>query len=407
MPKTKNGRNDKRVDQQILAAMTIRDLKLTASDEKGKLKYIKGLDYVLNELYGIKKLGSRLISGKSKELNKIKAKINLTGLIKLFCDREDKEIFRTAIIIYHKAIEDNSLTDKEVKKHLKKIRKTVELLRKSHGIVKYKNEDDVSIKELEKYISNNEYDDFIVDDDEGDYDLYTDISPRRPASNVERYLDSVDDRGIYRNTNDDMYPEFDDDDDEYDDDEDDNTRHDNIADSPIIGKIASAMNSIIDRLENLEQNRVSNIPPSIQQDSRAMHKHSAAMDSNTAAIIGSINNLNKVVSSNNSAIGQLASNLDAVGDTVSAINDEVTTITRRVNSLTEGYNMIINDLYEDDAVEIDSDDEDNDNIIIKSGPDVSIDDINNALSSDELVEVPEETQNTPIRVNPVSIKDMK
>lgn len=404
-----SGQRPKKVDPRALVAMTIRDLKITASNEKGKMRYLKGLDFVLNELYGVKKLGSKLVMGKPKDVSKVMSKVDLTGLIKLFCDRKDKEIFRSCIIIYHRVAEDDSLTDKETKKYLKKIKKTCAILRKAHGISKYKTEDDVTVKDLERYISNNEdydYDDYDFDyDDEFDYDG-SDI----PASNIEKYLESVGASTGKRHEYDDSYdyPEFDDDDDYDEDDDDDNE----IAEG--FRQIGTALNGIVDRLEAIESRQESRQRTVPQQTVQPCHSHHQAVnnagpiDGNIAALIGSINNLNKVVSNNNAAIGQLANNVDVIGGTVSSINEEIGEITHRVNALSEGYNMIIKDLYEE--VDDDEDDDyDTDDIVIShNNGAVTIDDVTDAMSSDELIEPPAEVpeEKTAVRVNPTPIKDM-
>lgn len=408
-----SGQKAKKPDPRALVAMTIRDLKIMAMNDKGKLRYIKGLDFMLNEMYGVKKIASKLICGKQKDIGNLLKKIDLTGLIKLFCDREAKSVLRTAIIIYHKVAEDNSLTEKEIKKHLKKCKKTAEILRKDFKITKFKNEDDVSIKDLERYIENNEeyyddYFDFGYDDDD-DYDAYT---SNVPASNLEKYLESFGGKSSKsRNV-------FDDDDDydydyddyaDYDDDDEDEGENE-IAEG--FKQIGVALNGIMDRIEAIESRQY---VPQQAQPCNHNHKPPQAVDKNMSAIIGSINNLNKVITTNTQSIGQIANSVDAIGETVDILNEEMSQVTGRVNHLTSGFNAIIKDLYDEDPDgDIEIDDEDDGDIIIRhNAGDVTIGDITDAMTdpSDDLVAVPGENVSEavpvqPTKVYPTPIKDM-
>ena len=407
-----SGQKAKKPDPRALVAMTIRDLKIMAMNDKGKLRYIKGLDFMLNEMYGVKKIASKLICGKQKDIGNLLKKIDLTGLIKLFCDREAKSVLRTAIIIYHKVAEDNSLTEKEIKKHLKKCKKTAEILRKDFKITKFKNEDDVSIKDLERYIENNEeyyddYFDFGYDDDDDDYDAYT---SNVPASNLEKYLESFGNKSSKsRNV-------FDDDDDydyddyaDYDDDDEDEGENE-IAEG--FKQIGVALNGIMDRIEAIESRQYA---PQQAQPCNHSHKPPQAVDKNMNAIIGSINNLNKVITTNTQSIGQIANSVDAIGETVDILNEEMSQVTGRVNHLTSGFNAIIKDLYDEDPDgDIEIDDEDDGDIIIRhNAGGVTIGDITDAMTdpSDDLVAVPGENVSEavpvqPTKVYPTPIKDM-
>ena len=407
-----SGQKAKKPDPRALVAMTIRDLKIMAMNDKGKLRYIKGLDFMLNEMYGVKKIASKLICGKQKDIGNLLKKIDLTGLIKLFCDREAKSVLRTAIIIYHKVAEDNSLTEKEIKKHLKKCKKTVEILRKDFKITKFKNEDDVSIKDLERYIENNEeyyddYFDFGYDDDDDDYDAYT---SNVPASNLEKYLESFGGKSSK------SHNVFDDDDDydyddyaDYDDDDEDEGENE-IAEG--FKQIGVALNGIMDRIEAIESRQYA---PQQAQPCNHNHKPPQAVDKNMSAIIGSINNLNKVITTNTQSIGQIANSVDAIGETVDILNEEMSQVTGRVNHLTSGFNAIIKDLYDEDPDgDIEIDDEDDGDIIIRhNAGDVTIGDITDAMTdpSDDLVAVPGENVSEaipvqPTKVYPTPIKDM-
>lgn len=407
-----SGQKAKKPDQRALVTMTIRDLKIMAMNDKGKLRYIKGLDFMLSEMYGVKKIASKLICGKQKDIGNLRKKIDLTGLIKLLCDREAKSVLRTAIIIYHKVAEDNSLTEKEIKKHLKKCKKTAEILRKDFKITKFKNEDDVSIKDLERYIENNEeyyddYFDFGYDDDDDDYDAYT---SNVPASNLEKYLESFGGKSSKsRNV-------FDDDDDydyddyaDYDDDDEDEGENE-IAEG--FKQIGVALNGIMDRIEAIESRQYA---PQQAQPCNHNHKPPQAVDKNMSAIIGSINNLNKVITTNTQSIGQIANSVDAIGETVDILNEEMSQVTGRVNHLTSGFNAIIKDLYDEDPDgDIEIDDEDDGDIIIRhNAGDVTIGDITDAMTdpSDDLVAVPGENVSEavpvqPTKVYPTPIKDM-
>ena len=407
-----SGQKAKKPDQRALVTMTIRDLKIMAMNDKGKLRYIKGLDFMLSEMYGVKKIASKLICGKQKDIGNLRKKIDLTGLIKLLCDREAKSVLWTAIIIYHKVAEDNSLTEKEIKKHLKKCKKTAEILRKDFKITKFKNEDDVSIKDLERYIENNEeyyddYFDFGYDDDDDDYDAYT---SNVPASNLEKYLESFGGKSSKsRNV-------FDDDDDydyddyaDYDDDDEDEGENE-IAEG--FKQIGVALNGIMDRIEAIESRQYA---PQQAQPCNHNHKPPQAVDKNMSAIIGSINNLNKVITTNTQSIGQIANSVDAIGETVDILNEEMSQVTGRVNHLTSGFNAIIKDLYDEDPDgDIEIDDEDDGDIIIRhNAGDVTIGDITDAMTdpSDDLVAVPGENVSEavpvqPTKVYPTPIKDM-
>ena len=408
-----SGQKAKKPDPRALVAMTIRDLKIMAMNDKGKLRYIKGLDFMLNEMYGVKKIASKLICGKQKDIGNLLKKIDLTGLIKLFCDREAKSVLRTAIIIYHKVAEDNSLTEKEIKKHLKKCKKTAEILRKDFKITKFKNEDDVSIKDLERYIENNEeyyddYFDFGYDDDDDDYDAYT---SNVPASNLEKYLESFGgksskSRNVFDDDDDYDYDDYTD----YDDDDEDEGENE-IAEG--FKQIGVALNGIMDRIEAIESRQYT---PQQTQPCNHNHKPPQAVDKNMSAIIGSINNLNKVITTNTQSIGQIANSVDAIGETVDILNEEMSQVTGRVNHLTSGFNAIIKDLYDtdpDDDGDFDED-EDNDIVIRHNAGDVTIGDVNDAFTgtstSDDLVAVPGETvpesAPTPTKVYPTPIKDM-
>ena len=95
-----SSRRDRSEDRErTLIAMTVKDVKALVRNSKGKCVYVSELNEALYELYGLKKIGTKLLSSDWKTIEKLIAKIDLTKLIKILCDNECRNTLRSIILL--------------------------------------------------------------------------------------------------------------------------------------------------------------------------------------------------------------------------------------------------------------------------------------------------------------------
>ena len=430
MAKKKIGPNGQRpqskIDPRVVMQMLMKDIKNMAANSNGKLKYLESLDDTLKEIFGVKNIASKIISGKPKQIEAIKAKIDMTQLIKVICGDGSKTAVRNMTLMMYKLAYDTSMTSKETKKTMKTIKEAAKTIRANYKISKYKSEEDVSIDDLKRFINDygDEYEYYFGMDD--DYDNTFDVlSSRGSMSNLERYLSQFEEPRR-------SHGYFDDDDDEEDnyipsgylnDDDDEDEDDENYLADIIDKTMSSAMNKFAEKIENRFEKIESKISKSVSPLAESYippvrETVAPSSDANMNSLIASMNNINKVLIKNNQAIGVMNDNIHGIAETVTVINEDLDHLHNRVDTLSEVSEQIIRDFYE----EVDDDGVD-DEIIIDGEDDV----VEGAVSPDEILNafadqapVSNESkyssasnpnQPPPVsitsRESPISVKDLK
>ena len=242
---------------EALVRATITDLRRIASTSKGKMKYLPDLDKVLEEIYGVKGIGSKFCSGKKQAIDKIMKKIDFKSLVLMIkgSERGTKGLLAAVVIAHSKLETDLTKTAKELKKDRKTITEACKRLRRIYHIEKYKDPSDISVDDLKDYLDQNDdfyydYDEYDYDDDDYGYDDYDrKIELSGGPSAIEKLFDSYKDN----RRNDDYYDE--DEDDDYDDCDDENEEirksisSGDMANERIDTLITKVINPLIDKID--------------------------------------------------------------------------------------------------------------------------------------------------------------
>ena len=312
------------VDALIRA--TIADLRNMAANQKGKPKYLEDLDSVLYEIYGVKKIGSKFCSGKKQIISKVIKKIDFKSLVLMIkgSERSTKGLLAAIVKIHARVENDYESSTKEIKKAKETIKEACKLLRKVYHIEKYKDPSDVSIKDLRKFLDNNDsygygYDDDYDDDDYGyDYDD-DDVDFGGGGSAIETLFDK------YKSTSDSYDTDDEDDDDDYDEIKKTissgdmaNERLDTLIEkviNPMINKIdhstkyMSSIDEKLDRLSSLQSIPAAYVP--LPTESPTLNP-AGDMKSITAAL----NDITKKLAANDAKFAQIARTTDILTDIV-------------------------------------------------------------------------------------------
>lgn len=297
--------------ERTLIAMTVKDVKALTRNSKGKCVYVSELNDTLYELYGLKKIGTKLLSGDWKTIEKLIAKIDLTKLIKILCDNECRSTLRSVILLKRRIASDTTMTDKEVKKAKKNIKKVLTLMSEMFRIEKFKTEDDVSLRDLRTFLTRNEssfYDEW--DGYDSDDDDYYEEDRRGPATELQRFVSQHYDR------------RRDDDDDDIDswippdEDDDDDEEYSSGLQSQI-DELGDKMNLVLAALSNSPQ------APAAKEAKRKV----------TAADIGTVlANNTQAIKSMAGAVGGLTTRIDEIDEDINVIQKNLAVVNRVVLS---------------------------------------------------------------------------
>lgn len=363
-PKRKPNTKGAAPSVDALIRATIADLRNMAANQKGKPKYIEDLDAVLYEIYGVKKIGSRFCSGKKQAISKVIKKIDFKSLVLMIkgSERNTKGLLAAIVKIHARIENDYESSAKEIKKAKETVKEACKLLRKVYHIEKFKDPSDVSVKDLRKFLDNNDYsygygydDDY--DDDYGYDDYDDDVDFGGGGSAIEDLFNR------YKSTSD----SYDTDDDDYDDDLEEirktvssgdmaNERLDTLIEkviNPMINKIDHSqkyMSSIDEKLDRLAQIQANPNPSYVQIPREPVPTPSSSGD--MTAITAAITAMSKKLASNDAKFDQLA---------------------RTTNILTE----IVRDMAAEEEQESDDDEYDEDDDTAES---VSMDTINSSFT---------------------------
>lgn len=396
----------------VLIRAVIADLRRIASNSKGKMKYIEDLDKVLEELYGVKGIGSRFCSGKKSEIDKVMKRIDFKTLVLMLQGsvRGTKGLFELTVGAHANIKNSYDRSSDERKEDRKSFSKACKRLRTAYHIEKYRDPSKVTAKDLKDFLKQNDdiydydYDGYGYGyDDDDDYD-YDDYSSREASfgckSEVEKLFDAYkQNNGYYSGSDYDI---------DIDDDEDD----DEIRKSISSGDMAN------DRIDALISKVINPMLNKMDETQRFNASIAEKLDRITAPVTPAPSReyvpLPTETIKRTSSMSARSVNddpqLNAIATALTSINQKVTRTDTRLTSLTEEVNRvndvvrgIVNDVYSDD----DEDDYEDDN-----EPTVSMDAVNASFAGMRDAEEPavnngfRKTAEDIEPTSPISLKNM-
>lgn len=406
-----NARKPSAPSANVLIRAVISDLRRIASNSKGKMKYLEDLDKVLEEIYGVKGIGSRFCSGKKSEIDKVMKRIDFKSLVLMIQGsvRGTKGLLELTVGAHANSKNSYDRSADERKEDRKSFSKACKRLRTAYHIEKYRDPSKVTAKDLKDFLKQNDdiydydYDGYGYGyDDDDDYD-YDDYSSREAAfgckSEVEKLFDAYkQNNGYYSGSDYDI---------DIDDDDDDEIRQaissGDLANERINELSSRVINPMINKIdenqrfnaalaEKLDRFIDSLTAPAPNREYVPLPKETISRSSSMSA--RPINN--------DPQLNAIASALTSINQKVTRTDTRLASLTEEVNRVNDVVRGIVNDVYSNDDDDYEDDGE----------PTVSMDAVNAAFAGMQDAEEPavnngfRKTAEDIEPASPISLKNM-